>query len=79
MNPDINLDTLRFDALAPHRRARTALIMGLFDVYRDVERHAAVNGIPTSAVPVLATALWTEEQRLRSISAEYNDIHKATV
>ena len=79
MNPDINLDTLRFDAISPHVKARTHLITSLIEVYKDVERHAFTNSISSLAVPALAAAVWTEEQRLRSISAAYNDLHKATV
>ena len=70
---------LRFDAIAPHTNTRTQLITELIKVYKDVETHAFVNNIPQRDVASLAIAVWTEEQRLRSISAEYNDLFKATV
>ena len=66
-------------AILPHTNPRTAMIKELFDLYRDVSRHAYTDGIPSDAVPALTAAVWQEERRLRSISAPYNDLHTAVV
>lgn len=73
------MSELRFDAIAPHVNPRTEMITELFECFKEVERHAAVNGIESNAVPALAAAVWTEERRLRSISAEFNDLFGVTV
>ena len=69
----------RFDAIAPHVNPRTEMIEELFDAYRDVQCHAHVNNIPPEDVATLAIAIWTEERRLRSISAEFKDLFGVTV
>jgi len=73
------MSELRFDAIAPHVNPRTEMITELFEAFKEVQRHAAVNGIPDHAVSALAAAIWTEERRLRSISAEFNDLFGVTV
>ena len=67
------------EAIAPHTNVRTHMIKELFDAYREVRRHAHADGIPPEAVPALAVAVWTEERRLRSVSADFNDLVVATV